>query len=644
MRDGLVRRCWVVVSALCCCCVGWAWGAVEVPEEVELSGVVAGLLEDQGLSEAERRRLAIFHGQWDRVEQPTSAEAAAIALGRGDVRAKVLMGDGAPPLLRAQAALERGEPELTLALLADVASARAGLVRARALNQLGRRDEAEQLLVAWRQRLADERIDDAVELTAAGEMVAELARLQGRPAQDYGLAMSMFGRARGELDRLYWPAYLAEARLLLEKDNPGEAVTALMEVLSLNPSCGEAWYLLGALSARGFGFEGAQRCEQRLLRIHPEHRLAGLLAVDVALAEKDSVAAVALCRKLIEHEPGWRQAAARLAAGWALQFDRVAVDAALSGYEQRWPGDALGHLLTGRYLSRARQYGWGERVLRRAIEIEPTWARPRVELGLLLMQSGDEAGAVVELRRAVRLDEFNRRAHNQLELAVELSGYERLETEHFVIRYTTEVDGVLARDMAARLDDIHREVTDIFGYRPPKKTVIEILPDKRYLGVRVIGMPDIWTIAACTGDVIAMVAPRVGGGQAGTFHWPTVIRHEFVHTVTLNQTDYRIPHWFTEGCGVWQEPGGYGYKRCRLVAGAVLRGELFTLDKIDLAFARPEKPEDRSLAYAQAGLMVRYVVERFGTGALEEMMERFRQGADAAGGIEAVTGRTRSRL
>ena len=69
--------------------------------------------------------------------------------------------------------------------------------------------------------------------------------------------MTLLSRAHQQLDRLYWPAMLADAELLLDKENTREAVAALHQVLSLNPRCAEAWYMLGRVVISRFDFDSA---------------------------------------------------------------------------------------------------------------------------------------------------------------------------------------------------------------------------------------------------------------------------------------------------------------------------------------------------------------------------------------------------
>jgi len=632
-QENALARLWVVWVMLVTPVV-----AGQLPEEIKLSPIVTKLLESPATTQAQRRAMALFHGQWARIEDPTIQEQAEMALGRYDLADHLLVGnDQVSPFVRAQAALLRGEPAVAVELLQGDSSLQAAVLSARAYRQAGMTRDAVGVLTPWRDRLRVRKIDDAPELTAAARALVILAELEGRPAQDYGLVMSLLGKVRVEIDPLYWPAYVAEARVLMDKDNGSEAAVALMEALRLNPQCGEAWYLLGRLAVRGFNFDTAEFCTDRLREIHSEHLLADTLEAHTLLTQNDAAGARVVIEQGLSRYPQNRELVALLAASEALMFNQPALQSALGYYQELSPNHPLAYYTVGRYLSRARQYPRGQTMLRRAIELDPNGSPQRIELGLLLMQWGDEAQALTELRHAVRLDPFNRQGANQLKLAEELQEYQQIRTEHFVIKYPSGgIDEVLARDMPPELERIYNDLTMVFGYQPANPTVIEILPDEKRFGVRVTGMPDIWAIAASTGDVIAMTPPRLGAHQHGTYDWARVIQHEFVHTLTLNQTGYRIPHWFTEGCAVSQEPGGRAYQECLLLA--ISHHKLFDLAQINWAFVRPKTPRDRPLAYAQASWIVDYITTRFGFGTIIEMLDLYRDGATNTQAIRQATG------
>jgi len=153
-------------------------------------------------------------------------------------------------------------------------------------------------------------------------------------------------------------------------------------------------------------------------------------------------------------------------------------------------------------------------------------------------------------------------------------------------------------------------------------------------------MPHFITIAAATGDVIALTPPRRGADQANPFNWVNVLRHEYVHTVTLSQTKNRIPHWFTEACAVSQETTGRTWDTCRMLAHALTQprknGGLFDYDQINWGFIRPQQPNDRSLAYAQSDWMLQFIAERWGHNAIVQLLERYREGVSDVAALQAV--------
>ena len=621
---------------------------------VELAPLVRRLIDDPLTTDDDRTALRIRHGQWDELDEATLTpnQQAMLALQRWELDAEVLQGDGkfgpgdAPPSvegrLLAEAALRRGEPErvlqkITLQGPGGGMNVHTRLLRARALTMLGKSHEAAEMLVPVREAVEAGELPDT-DLTPAAASLALLARLEGRPAQDYKRAMAMLGRAHSQADPLDYDAMLAEARLLRDKENPAQAVAALAQALALNPKLGEAWLLLGLMSADSFQFDRAALAAQKLREINPNHPLADEVEARSLLQQRDPAGALAAVEAGLATAPKRRELLAMLAAAQALRYDEPAMRATLARLDELSPDSADPYYTVGEALSSARQYKQGAAMFEEAIRREPQWPAPRLELGLLLMQWGDLDAARAAFRSAVAIDPFHFRANNQLKLADELLGYRTIETPHFIIRFREGEDEALARDMPDRLEAIYRDITAAFEHEPAVKTQIDIMPDKPRFAVRITGMPDIWTIAACTGDVIALTPPKDGPDQWGPFNWPNVIRHEYVHTVTLGQTRNRLPHWFTEACAVSQETTGRTYDTCQLLAWALHHKKLFEYDAINWGFVRPEQPYERHLAYAQADWMLEYLGQRFGHRAIVQLLTLYGQGVGDVEALHQVTG------
>jgi len=298
----------------------------------------------------------------------------------------------------------------------------------------------------------------------------------------------------------------------------------------------------------------------------------------------------------------------------------------MASYEDLSPGSAEAYYDAGRYLSMFRQYDMAAEMLEEAIRRRPAWPAPQLELGLMEMQTGRDGKALTVLQRAVELDPFDKRMANALFLLEEIADYREIETKHFIIRYREGIDGVLAELMPGPLERIHERVAGRFGWTLPGKTIIELMPNHERFAVRITGMPHIHTIAACTGPIIALEVPRDGSDHHGTFDWPRVLQHEYTHTITLDQTKFRIPHWLTEAAAVDMEDAPRGYGTCVTLARSYRDGTLFDLDEIKWAFVRPKRQGDRSKAYAQGHWMVEFMEERFGADALVTLLGRYFEG------------------
>ncbi len=651
--------------------------AMVQPEALPEAGADLRLLDQRVMPEAvralvgapyttpdEAAALRVFHGHWTAEDLASPELAAANALARGAFDHPALLDEGVSTRVRAEAAMQRGEVESALELLAGDASYRAIRLRAEALELLGRHEEALAATEVAVDRLLRETTNSAAELTDGVLTLMARARLAGperADGTDFQTLMALLTRASGELDRLYWPAKLAEAELLYSKDERGRAAEAAMEVVALNPASAEAWALLGRLNVDAFEFDAAEEIAARLDALAatdeawwsgagdavPRVKLPsvlGTLVIARTRVRQDAPAdGIERAEAVLLAYPQQREMLAALAALHAANYDQAALDATLAGLDGLSPGTELGYLEAGWAYSERRQYGPSAEMLEEAMARQPNRPEAAILLGLLELQSGRDLNALAALRRVAELDPFNARALNSLELIEELVTYDTIETEHFVIRYKPGVDEVLAREMPEVLEQIHERVTGAadggIDHEPAQRTVIEVMPNHAWFAVRIAGMPRLHTIAAATGPVIAMEAPKVGPGhKVGAYDWRRTLQHEYVHTVTLSRTDNRLPHWFTEAAAQYLEDAPRDEQTCRLLAAKLREGGLFDMDEINIRFTRPRNPEDRALAYAQGHWMYEFMVERFGDEAPRRLMDAYARGEREAEAMPSELG------
>jgi tetratricopeptide (TPR) repeat protein len=620
-------------------------------DSIGLSPAVQRALAAGYLTDDERLELRLFHGQWTAEDLQDPAFAARAALVAGDLSNPALASERADTLDRAEAMILRGDVRDGLALVGDDSTMRALRLRAEAHELLGELDAVRAVTDAAADRLAREGARDAEELTEGVRLLVVRARAVGveRGAQDYALMATLLATVRDDMDRMYWPARLAEAQLLDARDNRPQAREALLETLSLNPSSAAAWRALGLGHVSAFNFDAAEAVAAQLDRLASQVRpgatspYAALIRARLLLRQKEPRLAAQAVDGVLDAYPTMRDALALRLAIAAVYRDSEKEREIRATLDTLSPGAALAHYEAGTQLADWRQYAPAMAYLEQATARQPAWPEPWIELGLLAMQAAEDEVSLAALERATGLDPFNVRAKNTLRLATELAAYEKVATEHFVIRYRPGPDAVLAREMAPVMEQIHARVTgqadNGLDHEPDRKTVIDLMPSHDWFAVRITGMPDIFTIAASTGPAIAMETPRPNPGSTTQgYDWPRVLQHEYVHTVGLSRTKNRVPHWFTEAQAVFLEDGPWDETRARMLTAALEQDALFPLDELSYGFIRPRRPGDRSLAYAQSAWLYEHIVERFGAAAPLELMDAYAAGQTQREAFASVLG------
>ncbi|MBA4029004.1 MAG: hypothetical protein C0475_07700 [Planctomyces sp.] len=659
--------------------------ALPVPEGVgapagdgpmdELSPAVRRAVTAPFLSQAETRAARLRHGVPTAADLSEPGDRARHAVIAGAWHDPSLSDAAAATADRAEALLLRGQVRAALGLLGQDESPRGLRLRAEGLELLGRLD-----LAAAVARRATGLLVGAGPLTPADQAEAVraalvLLRAQGETARgaaegDFQALIALLGDARRR-DGLEWRVPLAEGVILLSKDNYAQAQEALREAIGLNPSAWEPRYWLGVMAVLSLNLEAAQEIAGVL---ESRAALAGapgggsavsapaaIIRAKAALRLNDPDGATAALGPALERDPAGRALRAQRAAAVAVRYDWAALDSALAEFdaiEADPPAGAVGDaavapgapagacLLAGQTLSEARQYAQAARLLRTAGERAPNWSEPLTELGLVLLQAGRDEESLAALESAARLDPFSVRVGNSLKLVRELAALPVTRGGRFVVRSRPGLDQLLAAEMTEVLDRIDRQVSEHplygLGAGPASPTVVELMPDHAWFAVRIAGLPQIHTIAAATGPVIAMETPRDGPGHSGSYDWERVVRHEYGHTVGLHRTNNRLPHWFTEAQAVLLELAPRSYETAQLLARAYQTQALFGFEEINLAFARPRKPTDRAQAYAQGAWMLEYMIERWGPRAPRSLMDQYAAGAREEEAFGRVLGVSRA--
>ena len=349
-----------------------------------------------------------------------------------------------------------------------------------------------------------------------------------------------------------------------------------------------------------------------------------MLLADLNISDERFADAKADALKAVAENPKDEDALARLAASCRLLVDPAGAAAAEAVALANNPAPATFYAALGERLADRRKYHAAERAFLLSVQADPRRADAPIGLGMLYMQIGRETEAKALFDTAFDSDPFNVRAFNQMKVLKEMAKYTPVLSPHFSVLVEAKQDELHGKYMSRYLESIYPELTKRFGYEPPGLTKIEIMTTHAWFSARTVGVRFVPTVGACTGTVVALASPKA---TRKPFNWARVLKHEVVHVITLQQTGFNIPHWYTEALAVESE----GFPRPQewnklLLSRVPTRTKLLNLDTINLGFIRPSEPDERSLAYCQAQLYAQYMLKRFGPDSLMKLLDAYRQG------------------
>ncbi|MCI0357139.1 MAG: tetratricopeptide repeat protein [Planctomycetaceae bacterium] len=548
----------------------------------------------------------------------------------------------------ALSALDRGDRDAaqrhkSAALMLDKDCVPARWVEAELLKSSGKLAEAERAY-AWFTSYYNRapRIDDPETLVFIARGVAEHARWTRNRNQFRRLVSDVFPAAL-RLDADYWPARLEAALVYLEKYNEADAASEISAGLAINPQAAELHAARAALALGSFDLATAKSSLDRALEINPQLVWALQLRADWLFADVRPAEAIAVLEEARQLNPQDERTLGRLTAA------RLAVEppgersaeaqALLESVTKVNPHCGAFFLAAGDACDRMRRFPQAAEYYRLAGERLPQLMTPRGQLGLVLMRLGNEAEAAKLLEESFAIDPFNVRVKNQLEVLDLLKNYAVVETDHFVLKFDRGQNDLLATYAARHLEETFADLTDRLGHVPKDKTLVEIFSrhgsesGQNWFSARMVGLPLIGTVGACAGKMVALSSPTE---MPKKYDWAQVLRHELVHVINLQQTDFHVPHWFTEGLAVHLEGQPRPREWTELLARRARSGSLFTLDDVTLGFVRPKSGDDWTLAYCQSELYIEHLMARFGDDAPRKMLAAYGEHLDTPEALQKL--------
>ena len=108
--------------------------------------------------------------------------------------------------------------------------------------------------------------------------------------------------------------------------------------------------------------------------------------------------------------------------------------------------------------------------------------------------------------------------------------------------------------------------------------------------------------------------------------------------MTLQQTNFAIPHWYTEALAVRFEGGQRPADWNEVLVRRAKAETLLDLETINLGFIRPKDKDEWALAYCQAELYAEFMVARYGEGSLVKLLGAYADNLDTRAAIRRCFG------
>ena len=284
--------------------------------------------------------------------------------------------------------------------------------------------------------------------------------------------------------------------------------------------------------------------------------------------------------------------------------------------------------ILGELASRHYRFREGLAFQQQALEINPDDLRARELYALDLLRLGREKEARVELDRVFAENPYSVLSYNLLEMMDTLITFDTIDFAHVQLKMPASETPVMAEPMGKLLDEALVHFEKKYDVTLKKPVLIELFDNHDDFMVRSVGLPgNVGHLGICFGELITMDAPSVR--PRGSSNWRSVLWHEFVHVITLQKTNNRMPRWLSEGISVYEEARYSPAFRNRLSSDFVPIVEedgIPALADLDGLFTHAKSPSHLGFGYFMAGEFVQFYVDAFGFDALVEALEAIGSG------------------
>lgn len=576
-----------------------------------------------------------------RVELETGAYAEAVTTADEAAReGKEARRDAA--WVKARALARQGKVDLAIkavdAVKDDPDARRARLTLGELLLRQGKTSEAQAPLMSLIDDFNQKRIT-----TRDGEgmmLVGRAAHLL-RSKRDANEAFDDAERAGNKSPELF----VFRAWLFLDADNIGRADEMVREAKKRAPE----WPVAHLLEAevrllQTLDFDAAERSIQRALAVNPRLTEARFLRAGISLRDMEIDQAERAVADGLAIDPTDLDLLSIRAAARFLADDKAGFKRATKAVLDLNPSYARMYHVIATHADWEHRYAQIVEMMGEATKLDPDDGKLWVTLGLNQIRLGRDKDAMASLDRGFRLDKFNVRAFNTLNLYERdiPEKYDDVDGPVFRLRYPKAERKVLERYVPRLLDEAWRDMRARYGFTPRTPVGVELYGTREHFAVRTSGLPNIGIQGVCFGETLAAISPK-----AEPFNWGMVVWHEVGHVFAIQLSNNHVPRWFTEGLSEYETLARrpeWAREEDPALWLALRRGKVPTLEQMNRAFTHADDMRDVATAYYASSQIAVFFVEKFGMPKLVTMLKLWGDGKRTPEVIEGALGVTATAL
>jgi tetratricopeptide (TPR) repeat protein len=379
---------------------------------------------------------------------------------------------------------------------------------------------------------------------------------------------------------------------------------------------------------------------EMLLSLNPNHPRVHKVKVERHLEMGQLNEALAIIDAMLAINPVSHTFRAFKASALYLGDELDEMQTLIDEVQEYCPVDTTIFRMLGRFASRHYRFKDGAKFQRMALDIDPDDYAAQVFYGLDLLRVGEEAEARIQLTEAFAGDPYNVQAFNLLEMLDSLDKFAVVEHGDFVLKLPENEKPVMAIPALELLDEAITHFEAKYEIELEKPILIEMFDQHDDFMVRSVGLPgNVGHLGICFGKLITMDTPSVR--PRGSSNWRSVLWHEFVHVITLQKTNNRMPRWLSEGISVYEE-GQYSeafHNRMDPDYRVIIVNEgLPKVADIDAFFTRARSSAHLMFGYFIAGEFTQFYVDKYGFKALVDSLEAIGNGAFAVDSLAKMSG------